>query len=251
MVAIKFTNPPVVEVLLGIQLENIGFSLIHFGLYWQTIQARFPLHIDQPVMLLEEDEDLQIPGVARALFMSSDNKKVIHLQNNFFGFSVKHSNEYKYPHFEQIFTGFMEEWGHFQEWYKEQKIEESLKPCRYELTYVNLLDKDVGWNSPADNHQIFTFLNSSSGDFLKNPYSQSARVTFSLPNEDEALLVEIDHRVSEEKNSDFLIFRLTIISFDTSKDVTAWFPLAHIYMIRAFLDLTKTQARKMWGQLDE
>jgi uncharacterized protein (TIGR04255 family) len=251
MVAIKFTNPPVVEVVLGIQLENIGFSLIHFGLYWQTIQARFPLQIEQPAMLLEENEDPQNLRIPRALFMSSDNKKIIHLQNNFFGFSLRHNNQYRYPHFEEIFAGFLEEWTHFQEWYKEQEIGGSLKPGRYELTYVDLLDKDVGWNSPADNHQIFTFLNTSSGDFLGNPYSQSVRLTFDIPNEDEVLMVEIDHRVSEEENSDFLIFRLTIISFDTSQDVTAWFPLAHTYMVRSFLDLTKTEARKKWGQLDE
>lgn len=167
MVAIKLTNPPVVEVILGIQLENIRFSLIHFGLYWQTIRARFPLQIDQPVIMSEEDEEFQIPQLARALFISSDNKKVIHLQQNFFGFSLRHNNEYKYPHFEEIFRGFFAEWNHFQEWYKGQEIGISLKPFKYELTYVNILDRDVGWNSAEDNHQIFKFLNSSSGDFFK------------------------------------------------------------------------------------
>jgi len=251
MVAIKFTNPPVVEVILGIQLENIGFSLIHFGLYWQTIQARFPLQIDQPVVPLREDEDFEIPQVPRAVFMSSDNRKTLHLQNNFFGFSLKHSNEYKYPHFEEMFINFLEEWTHFQEWHKEQQIESSLKPCRYELTYLNLLDKDVGWNSAADNYHIFTFLNRSSGDFLNNLYSQSSLLNFSLPNEEAILIVEMDERVSEEKNSDFLLFRLTIISFDTSKDLTAWFQLAHIYMVKSFLDLTEEEARKTWGQVYE
>ena len=251
MVAIKFTNPPVVEVLLGIKLENIGLSLIHFGLYWQTIQARFPLQIDKPVTKLEEDEDLQVPQLARALFISSDNRKVIHLQNNFFGFSLRHSNEYKYPHFEEIFTGFLEEWTNFQEWYKGQQIEVSLKPCTYELTYLNILDKDVGWNSPADNHQIFTFLNRSSGDFLENLESQTALLIFSLPNEDGILNIELDDRISEEENPDFLIFRLSILSLDTSKDLAAWFQLAHIYIVRSFLDLTKKDARKTWGQLYE
>lgn len=251
MVAIKFTNPPIVEVILGIQLESIELSLTYFGLYWQTIQTRFPLQIDQPLIRLEEDEDVQFPRLPRSLFLSSDNKKVIHLQDNFFGFSLRHSNEYKYPHFEEIFTGFLEEWTNFQEWYKRQEIDISLKPFRYELTYLNILDKDVGWNSAADNPQVFTFLNSSSGDFLENPDAQSAMLSFSLPNEDGKLIVEIDPRISEEENSDFLFFRLTIINFDTSKDLTAWFQLAHSYMVRSFLDLTKKDARKMWGEVYE
>ena len=250
MVAIKFTNPPIVEVILGIQLENIGFSLIHFGLYWQTIQARFPLQIDQPVIPLREEEDFQ-NSLSRAIFMSSDNRQLIHLQNNFFGFSLRHSKEYKYPHFEEIFTYFLKEWTHFQKWYEGQKIDGSLKPGKYELTYLNLLDKDVGWNSPDDNHHIFTFLNRSSGEFLNNLFSQDSQLSFSLPNEREILNVDIDHRVSEEENSDFLLFRLSIISFDTSKDLTTWFQLAHIYIVRSFLDLTKEEARKVWGQLDE
>lgn len=72
-----------------------------------------------------------------------------------------------------------------------------------------------------------------------------------MPNEDGILIVEIDHRVSEEKNSDFLIFRLSIVSSDASNDLTAWFQLAHIYMVRSFLDLTKEDARKKWGQIYE
>jgi len=251
MVAIKFTNPPIVEVLLGISLEDIGLSSVHFGLYWQTIQARFPLQVDKPVISLGEDEDFQIPPLPRAVFMSSDSKKLIQLQNNFFCFNLKHSNEYKYPHFEEIFTDFLNEWTHFQKWCEEQQIELSLQPNRYELTYMNLLDKDVGWNNAVDNPEIFTFLNSSSGDFLGSPDSQSALLNFSLPGEDGILIVEIDHRISEEEESDFLLFRLTINSFDISKDVTAWFQLAHNYMVKSFLDLTTKNARKTWGQLDE
>lgn len=251
MVAIKFTNPPIIEVLLGINLEDIGLSSVHFGLYWQTIQARFPLQVDRPVISLGEDEDFQIPRLPRAVFISSDNKEIIQLQNNFFCFSLRHSNEYKYPHFEEIFTSFFEEWNHFQEWCKGQQIELSLKPRSYELTYVNLLDKDVGWNSAADNHQIFTFLNSTSGDFLGNLDSQGVLLNFSLPEEDGILNVEIEHRISEDEESDLLIFRLTISSFDTSKDLTTWYQSAHNYMVKSFLDLTTEDARKTWGQRDE
>lgn len=252
MVTIKFTNPPLIEVLLGIQLEDLELSSIHFGLYWQTIRDRYPLQVDRPVIPLE-DEESEFPLLPRVLFISSDNKKLIQLQNNFFSCNWRHSNEYKYPHFEEIFTGFMEEWTHFQKWYKEQKIiEEPLKPFRYELTYLNVLDKDVGWNSPADNQQIFTFVNSSPGFFLGTPYAHDVVLNYSLPNNDGTLIVQLDQRFSEEEeDSDFLFFRLTIGSSDSSKDLTLWFQAAHDYMVKSFLDLTQKNAQKKWGRLDE
>lgn len=250
MTRVMFTNPPLMEVLLGIQLQDIGLSSIHFGLYWQTIRERFPLQMDIPAILLG-DENSPSPLLPRALFRSSDNSALIQLQDNFFSHSWSQNSESKYLHFKEMLAEFKNEWFHFQEWYKEQKIGEQLKPLKYELTYLNLLNQDSGWSSPADSEQIFTFVNSIPGDFLGAPYSQDSLLTFGLPNNDGMMVVELDQRTLEEEDLDFLLFRLTTISFDSSKDLTLWFQEAHDYMVRSFLDLTKEDAHKKWGLLDE
>ena len=38
----KFTKSPLIEVVCGVEFNAPEFSSVHFGMYWQAIQERFP-----------------------------------------------------------------------------------------------------------------------------------------------------------------------------------------------------------------
>ena len=249
MAIVKFANPPLLEVVLAVELEETNFSSVHFGLYWQAIRERFPSQVDRaPIM--DNDIDLSMPPLRRALFISSDNQKIVQLQDNFFGYNWRNNNQDEYPHFEKILAGFLEEWNFLQEWWSNLGGE-PLKNSRYELTYLNLINKENSeWNNTADNKKIFTFIGGKWDGILGVPELQDVNLVFSLPDREGVLTVTVDQRTTETDNSDFVLFRLTAQSLDASKDLPNWFKLAHEHIVRGFLELTKKEAQQRWGSYE-
>ena len=250
MAIIKFNNPPLVEVALGVELEDTNFSSVHLGLYWQEIRDRFPEWAERPpVIMRSNDDDDFLPPLRRISFISSDTKKLVQLQDNFFGYNWRYKNSRDYPHFENLFQGFLQEWNYLQGWWS--KVGESpLKPSRYELTYANLIDKNSGWNNSGDHQKIFRFVSSNWNDFLKTPDYHDIQLIYSLPNDEGRLIVEVDQRLTEGDDSSIVIFQLTAVSFDASKSLVDWFRDTHSYIIKAFLSLTEKEAQDKWGRYD-
>lgn len=249
MAIVRFTNPPLVEVVLGIKLEETNFSSVHFGLYWQEIRDRFPEWVERPPLIFDEDDNFLLPPLRRVLFTSPDTKKLIQIQNNFFNYNWRYKNPEEYPHFEEVFKEFLNEWNYLQEWWLKVG-ESSLKPSHYELTYLNLIDKNSGWTNTRDHKKIFTFAGDSWKSFLEPPEFHDVSLTFLLPNNEGRLSVEVDQRVSETDDSQAVLFQLTTVSFDASKSLTNWFQDAHEYICKAFLVLTKEDIQKKWGRYE-
>lgn len=248
MTIVRFKNPPLIEVVLAIQLEDTNFSSVHFGLYWQAIRERFPLTVDR-LPIINSDTSSGIPPLRRALFLSSDDKKMLQIQDNFFSYNWRHSNQNEYPHFETIFADFGREWEFLQKWWLE--IDGSaLKPSGYQLTYLNLIDEDSGWESTKDHHKIFTFIGNNWDDSLGTPELQDTRLVVSLPNEQGVLTVELDQRQAEEDDYDFLLFSLTIDTLELTQPLATWFQIAHDYIVKAFLVFTTKNAHDKWDRYD-
>ncbi|MCL1470773.1 TIGR04255 family protein [Argonema antarcticum] len=249
MAIVKFANPPLLEVVLAVELEETNFSSVDFGLYWQAIRERFPSQVDR-APIIDNDIDLSVPPLRRALFISSDSQKMVQIQDNFFGYNWRNNNQSEYPHFEKIFAAFLEEWIFLQEWWSKLG-KDPFKPSRYELTYLNVINKENSvWNNTADHQKIFTFLGGNWDGILGIPEFQDIQLVFSLPDSEGELTVTVDQRTAEADDSDFVLFRLTAQSLDANKELPDWFKLAHEHIVRGFLELTKKDAQQKWGRYE-
>jgi len=260
MVIIKFANPPLVEVVFGIEFDAPEFSSVHFGLYWETIRDRFPNQIDRSPF--QEDEDTvssSMPPLRRVWFLSNDKKRLIQLQDNCFVYNWGRVNEETYPHFETIFPEFLQEWNHLKAWWSNWG-QSSLKPVEYELIYLNLINKDSGWFSTEDYSKVFTFIKEDFKDYLATPRFLDFQLAFFLPNEEGELKITVEQILNDNDSSDssddsddsdYVVFRLRATSFDADKEPAEWFKSAHDFVVRAFLDLTKKEAQEKWKAYEQ
>lgn len=247
MAIAKFTKSPLTEVVCGVEFTAPSFSSIHFGLYWQAIRERFPV----PPQDLPPIGDINIlsslPSLSRVWFESTDKQQLIQLQANRFHYNWRRQSESdKYPHFEEIYPKFEHEWQIFQNWWLEiGGLPLQIK--RYELTYLNQLDKTVGWNDPGDTSKIFTFLGKEWNGFLDKPQMNSSELEFFLPDNLGSFSVSVNQRLRSEDKSFLMFFELTSRSTDASYKITNWFDLAHEYTVKAFLELIQEDIKKEWG----
>ncbi|MEH2104663.1 TIGR04255 family protein [Nostoc sp.] len=247
MAIAEFIKSPLTEVVCGVEFSAPEFSAVHFGLYWQRIREQFPVPPQDLPPIVDIDLLPTLPKLCRVWFESADKRQLIQLQANRFHYNWRRQSEAeKYPHFEDIYPKFEQEWQIFQNWWIEL-TGLPLQPVHYELTYLNQLDKNFGWNNPGDTSKIFTFAGKEWNGFLKKPRLYSSALEFILPNNLGILTVSLNSRLRIEDNSFLMFFELTSRSVDTSYNFTDWFHAAHEYTVKAFLDLIQEEIKHEWG----
>src|SRR5437879_3366164 len=112
-----FENPPVLEVVCGVQFPAIaGLQTRHFGEFWDQCKQDFPLTHDAPPIPIVVDEApsvefLSLPPLRRMMMISTDNSYVVQVQEDRFNLNWRKSSpDQQYPRFENIFKRFREIW---------------------------------------------------------------------------------------------------------------------------------------------
>ncbi|NJL41837.1 MAG: TIGR04255 family protein [Leptolyngbyaceae cyanobacterium SM1_4_3] len=250
MAEIKFSNPPLTEVVCGVAFDAPEFSSVHFGLYWQKIRDRFPATpVDNPPFVgaggLLSFSDL--PPLRRVWFESSNKKELVQLQADHFYYNWrKQDDQDSYPHFKNIYPGFIREWEEFCHWWEED-IDLLLIPTQYELTYINQIDAEFGWKTPADNQKIFTFEGRNWNGFLSSPSNHVFALQFALPESFGTLSVSGNQAISPLNGEPVMVLELTARSLGIEPDLSAWFNLAHEHIVKGFVDLTQSSIHQDWG----
>lgn len=145
----EFSDPPVVEVVLGMQFQPVRqLRQAHFGLFWQRIQEDYPKTVDhgrletvvealdgsgQPPTF--QIEMLDSPPTHRTWFVSADDERLIQLQDDRLVHNWRHRSG-PYPRFEVLREQF---WSAFK------SLSASLasaglqtpQPRQVEVTYIN------------------------------------------------------------------------------------------------------------------
>lgn len=243
----KFTKSPLIEVVCGVEFNAPEFSSVHFGMYWQAIQERFPSSpLDRPP--IEGIELLSIlPSLRRVWFESLDKKQLIQLQSNRFHYNWRRQSEAdEYPHFKEIYPKFVREWQHFQSWWLTTG-NPALQPIRYELTYLNQIDNNFSWNEAADHGKIFTFIEKDWSSSLKETNFFNCNFEIETTEEIGILSVSLNQVMRFDDNTPAVIFELTTSSIDARMNLEKWFNLAHERTVYTFLDLIREEIKQEWG----
>lgn len=254
----SYVEPPVIEVVAGVQFEGLPMQMRYFGQFWNELAQEFPITSDEPPLLDigitggPRLEILTIPPLRRMLLVSSDHRFVLQMQESRFIFNWrKVEDKDEYPRYEKvIFPKFIDVWGRFASFVTKMGIGR-IRPHRYELTYVNHiapLGSDFA-QSLESRVKLFEW-SRVKPSFLFPPTAVNVGWSFLLKND----MGVAQANLSQAKRSDgreVLVLGLSCGGAASPRySLEEWFAAAHEWIVRGFADLTTPEAQREWGVIE-
>jgi uncharacterized protein (TIGR04255 family) len=156
-----YENPPVNEVVIGIQFEEAAITGAHIGLFWTELRDEFPKASEQPPLDRRIEafppqrfsppivEISQFWRGSRHWLTSADDVQLIQIQRDRLVYNWRRGpHNATYPHFEVLeerFWNVAQKWSGFLE--KEGKL---LRLTQWELSYINHILTPNGRPTLAD-----------------------------------------------------------------------------------------------------
>lgn len=266
---VEFDNAPVVEVVCGVGFREIPIEVTQVGLLWLEFADEFPQPprehplpfrmpeqnrgvVDSAAFIAITKGALRFP-IPRVVFRSEDDTRLVQFERDRFYFNWQKTAAQPYPHFVAVYPAFELQASKFQQAVK-NIVDHDAAPLWYELTYLNLIEKDHIW-------QDFSQLGEVLRDFkwvpvndrvLRRPTGVNWSTTFDLPGEAGRLHVAVRSVRDREDTKDSLQIELTARSPDVGEAGTppardAWFAVAHEQIVRGFADITTDRIqREVW-----
>ena len=260
----EYGNPPVTEVVIGIQFDTIdAFTVVHPGLYWQSIRDRYPkVNIQPPLSsvleifgdqkpIIEAKIQLSpIPPLPRCWFLDDSQNRLVQLQPDRLLHNWKKvTGQEEYPRYETIREEFKKLWNDFSKFMEFEKLGQ-LKTNQWEITYVNYINQNDGWTTMHDLSNLFhCWSGKSSEDYLPVPENVTFNVTYAFPEKFGRLHISLEPRIKKPEGFPLLRFTLTARGRLESSDTDIIFnslDLGHEWIVRGFTDFTTSQAHRIW-----
>ncbi len=258
-----FEQPPVVEVLFGVQFASLQDLITpHVGAFWERIREDYPTCQDLPPLspaierygqnIVQNIQFTNIPPLPRTWFVHRKETSIVQVQRDRFLHNwrkVKETDDY--PRYDQVIEPFLSSLDSFSTFISENKLGE-LKHHQYEITYVNRIPHDHGWESTGKIGQVFPDFvwRSKKNRFLPSPEGVNWKSVFRLPEETGRLHVSV-RTADTQPGETSLYLELTARGFPAGgeEDMRSWFDEAHRWVVLGFEDLTDESIRKsVWRQ---
>jgi len=257
-----YENPPVNEVVCGILFARLDELLTpYLGLLWEKYKPAYSKCQEvAPLMPIIENlgqgepQEVDMLPLPRIWFVHDNNRNIIQIQRDRFLHNWRkiQSND-KYPRYENIIKDFRDHLSTFTEFLKENNLG-TLTPLQYELTYINHILQEEGWETITDIEKIFPNFSWQKGrnSFLTIPETINWQTSFALPELTGRLHSKLQSAIRRDDGRPAILFELTargIGSYTTLVTMWSWFELAHEWVVRGFTDLTDPQVQKdVWGR---
>lgn len=141
-----FADPPIVEVVMGVQFPPLQMRQAHVGAIWSTFQQQYPLVEDHDLLTPMPTPGSTVlptlhlhigPQLDRSWFFNQDRGRLIQLQSDRFVHNWRKVDD-PYPRYEHLRGQFVEVWERFTARVAALDLGPVL-PEVAELTYVNNL----------------------------------------------------------------------------------------------------------------
>lgn len=256
----EYSLPPVTEVVCGTLFKALeGLQMPHIGLLWDRFRTEYPTCQEVAPLLpvIERFTDAPEPEMAgfsevpppRIWFLHKEGNGVIQVQKDRFLHNwrqARPSDEYpRYATVKKLFESRLEVFGGFLT----EFALGPLVPLQYEITYVNQIPLNSGWETLADLGNLFPDHNwrASPDRFLPIPEALNVRQSFALPNQFGRMHIAIRNGARREDSLPVLLFELTVRGFPgepSSEAMWNWFDLAREWIVKGFTDLTGESVQK-------
>ncbi len=155
----NYKKPPVVEVALSVQFEQLTeMRTHHVGLLWAEYRKRFPNIEEHPLLEPVFETFLntssprprltvritESPEFPRCWFLNPEKTRLIQVQNDRFIYNWrKVEGDEEYPRYEDVRDNFLKELHIFTNFIGREKLGE-VKPNHCDVTYVNSIPTEEG-----------------------------------------------------------------------------------------------------------
>lgn len=255
----RFSNPPVVETVLGVQFEPLQhFHNGHLGAFWQTLGPQWNKVSDAPPLELQTEifgEAKKFSGILQLKFRqdsgmrlqikSKTADRMIQVQNGRFHYNWLGGSGDPYPSYTKVWEEFDRNLNSFRDFLVKQRLG-TIKPNLWEVTYVNHIPKGSVWNAPDDWGKVFRLQMPSAqlaGTSLETASGEWQHV---IPPEKGRLYVRLQH--GELDAQEKLLLTLTARGAMTSQDsLQKMLEIGHQTIVVGFKDMTSEDAHAYWG----
>ena len=265
-----FDNPPVIEVVLGVQFDQIhGFQTIHASELWGEFREEFPLVQEVPPLTPTYETFGTNPlGVnvrfevntgpapfPRLWFLSSEHAQLIQFQPDRFVHNwrkARHGDVY--PRYENIRYSFQSELRKIERFFKSHQLGE-LIPNQCEISYINHITSDDINEIHSRPEEIFRFFDNdrTAHDFdaLENASFQLRYVLYTDENRPIGRLHVTSQPAFSNDGKRILVVTLsargnpTVPSLDA---VLAFLDHGREKIVRSFAELTTDRMHERWGR---
>lgn len=262
----SFERPPVKEVVCGLTLAPLTAMLApHLGALWEKYRSSYTKCSEvSPLVLRSKNGGLgprtkmpefaDVPPLPRIWFLTADETALIQIQRDRFIHNWRKVKETdSYPRFGAVMGRFKDHFKAFCEFVESEALGKvAIQQC--ELAYVNHIAYDDLARIKASARDVFPdFKWQTTNDrFLPAPEQFHWISSFMLPNEQGQFHSTIKRGKRKRDLVPIIHFELAAFSnqADRSPEAAwAWFDVAHEWIVRGFVDLTKdTIQRDLWGR---
>lgn len=256
-----FENPPAVETYLGVHFHPLeNWKIPHFGLFWNHIKREYPKVEVRPALISGEvpSFELAIGGPqaemnppVRCWFINQSETRLIQVQNNLFIHNWRRpaGGDEQYSHYDDLRPIFEEEWRRFTDFLAEQAIGKvNVTMC--EATYINHLDRGVGWESFADIPEVFPCWSGlTSGSFLPPPQTAAIRAFYRMKQPEGQLEIAAQPAIRQTDAREIIQLNVTGRCKPASsdqRDILLSLDAAREWVVRGFTDFTSTKMHEVW-----
>ncbi len=267
-----FRDPPVAEVALSVQFDALSaLRTPQLGLLWQEFRDRLPVTEEHPPLdpVIERFgvlptrtgavrvEMLKGPPTPRCWFLNKEGTELVQVQQDRFVRNWRKVGDAStYPRYEKHLRPSLEsELKRFQAFLQREQLGD-LKPNQCEVTYLNSIAADEGWQAHGELGEVITvFQRSFSDDFLNAPEDAGLRLRFLIPDQTGKpigrLHIAIDPGHRSGDNQPLFIMNLTARGApcgDGIDGVLGFLDLGREWVVRGFASITTPKMHKLWGR---
>lgn len=260
----EYRQPPLIEVVCGLQFAPLTLRTVHVGDFWQTVRDRYPSSEDHaPLANIFDDGDrgvrveseafFDMPPLRRVFFVDDTKNYLLQLgSSRFLANWRKLRDSDAYPRFDAAYTRLTEGWDKFREYASRTDLG-PLRLNQYELTYINHIAEEPGRPSPEQATELFSFFRwPGLQDDLFEPSLSGTQLRFQVRFKKArgSLSVKLQHGERVPDGRRIFILELTARgqAAEDGADRDGWFAFAHEAIVRTFTSLTTAHAHERWGR---
>jgi uncharacterized protein (TIGR04255 family) len=242
-----FRNPPVREVVVGVQFDLNNLKTSHIALFGNTLRAEFP-HLEEvpPLPKTFLGNSLALPSTSplRLLLHNEARTQLVQLQTERFHVNWRATDaaEGQYPEYGQVKENFFKQWNQFNVFCEESQLGRPIATM-YEYTYFN----DIA------NKQALSWLNIQSLGEEAEDFNVQLRFPAAECNGE--LHVRAGTALKLSNNSPITLLEFTVRGLPgpspaTSGEFETWCDCARSRIVKTFVSSTAEAVRtKTWGQI--
>ena len=265
----EFDNPPVSEVVLGVQFDKLGsLRTPQLGYIWHAFRDRFPKTEEQPPLepVFEQFgpkpggrpavrlELSPIPPRPRLWLLNESGSELLQVQQDRFVRNWrKGEGAEEYPRYTALRESFRKDFEVFSGMVEKEQWG-TVEPNQCEVTYVNIIPAGDGWQDHGDLGEVLTVFKAHySDDQLEKPEEASVSFQYVLKDAEGGPVGRLHVaanpvlRVSDNRAA----IRLTLTARgkpegDGAEGVMGFLDRGHEAIVRGFASITTEEMHKVW-----